>query len=100
MWISTEWHNYSIVLSVSDEFDTVYRLQDNNQSFTDLESMLNAWSSKFPALLEVSLAHHLRKDGFSDRFIDELVNAATRCNYNQRADKIHAFVGKYFFFND
>jgi hypothetical protein len=49
---------------------------------------------EFVKYLSSSIKDVMKKEGFSDRFIDELVMGAMRTNYGQTTD-VHGFVGRY-----
>lgn len=62
------------------------------RSFEDLNSMLTAMNEKFPKLLRVSLKEDLLNLGYTEKFIDELVQAPLLVDYGQTT-AVHSFVG-------
>lgn len=61
-----------------------------------MEGLLAAMSPKFPSMLGYSIAEEFSKQGFSQNFVNELVQGGLLSNYGQSTD-VHAFVGKYRF---
>ena len=55
-------------------------------------------SPKFVKYMSLSVKELFKKEGYSDRFIDELVMGAMKTNYGQTTD-IPAFVGLYLAIN-
>lgn len=47
----------------------------------------------FPKLLKISLKDQLLRNGFTQRLIDELAQAATVINYGQETTVMQSFVG-------
>lgn len=82
-WVQTELMN---------DFLKIYEIQKNGHAYTSVTDLLSSMNPKFVKLLSSSIKEVMKKDGFSDRFIDELVMAAMRTNYGQTTD-IPAFVG-------
>ena len=84
-------------------FSTIYdKLDDPNTFYKTVEDFLIAMSPVSAAgdisaemmnLTSVTLKEKLQSIGVGDLLIDELVTVATRVNYGQMPDKVHAFVG-------
>ncbi|XP_074659996.1 prenylcysteine oxidase 1-like [Tubulanus polymorphus] len=74
------------------KFDRIYEHQRRGLAFTDVEKLLRSMSPTFVQMTKHSIKDWLLKDGFHERFIDELVHGGLRVNYGQGTD-IHAFVG-------
>lgn len=73
-------------------FCRIYDHQDSGFAFTNVEALLRSMSDEFPSQLEMSVREFLKKQDFSDEFIEQLVRAAMRVNYGQE-ETIQAFVG-------
>ncbi|KAF7354883.1 Prenylcysteine lyase [Mycena sanguinolenta] len=75
--------------SMIDKFLTLYAPDAPKwDNITHLSSSLN-WTD----LVSQSTSEYLQSQGVSNKFISELVEASTRVNYGQNADKIHALEG-------
>lgn len=74
------------------DFGKIYDLQDDGKSFVNVTELLSAMNEEFPRLLQVSMKDYLLQKGFTDRLIDEVVEATTVVNYGQDVD-IQSFVG-------
>ena len=84
-------------------FSTIYdKLDDPNTYYKTVEDFLIAMSPVSAAgevsaemmnLTSVTLKEKLQSIGVGDLLIDELVTVATRVNYGQMPDSVHAFVG-------
>uniref|UniRef100_A0A1B6CZE3 Prenylcysteine lyase domain-containing protein n=1 Tax=Clastoptera arizonana TaxID=38151 RepID=A0A1B6CZE3_9HEMI len=80
------------VESILEKFVSIYEYQDKMMSFHNPVDLLKQLSPYFPSYLSISLKDALSKEGFSNRLIDELVNAGLTCDYGQSPD-VHQFVG-------
>lgn len=69
----------------------IYDLQDANRSFNNVTSLLAAINKDFPQLLQISAKDHLLHMGFSEKLIDELVQAGILANYGEDVN-IQSFV--------
>lgn len=75
-----------------EDFTKIYDLQDAGQSFANVTTLLSAMNKDFPKLLQISTKKYLLHMGFSEKLINELVQAAIVVNYGQEVD-IQSFVG-------
>ncbi|KAI4487388.1 hypothetical protein M0804_005537 [Polistes exclamans] len=82
----------SYVDSILADFAQIYHLQNKGQSFMNLTSMLMALNKEFPKLLQVSIKDHLLNLGYTEKLIDELVEAPLLVDYGQTT-AVHSFVG-------
>ncbi|XP_029167304.1 prenylcysteine oxidase-like [Nylanderia fulva] len=82
----------SYVGDIVEDFGNIYDLQDNGKSFANVTALLAAMNKEFPRLLQMSVKDHLLHMGFTERLIDEIVQATTVVNYGQDVD-IQSFVG-------
>ncbi|XP_053574137.1 prenylcysteine oxidase 1 [Bombina bombina] len=81
------------VEDMMDKFMRIYRYQSFDYSFSSTESLLHAaGGNDFIERLNMTIDESLQKSGFSQRFIDDIVNPAMRVNYLQDV-KINGFVG-------
>lgn len=62
-------------------FDQIYALQDRNRSFESPQEMLEAL--RLFNLTQVTAYDYFDKLGVNDLFTQELIDGASRCNYNQ-----------------
>lgn len=62
-------------------FDQIYAMQDLNRSFESPQEMLEAL--QLFNLTQVTAYDYFKKLGVSDLFTQELIDGASRCNYNQ-----------------
>jgi len=76
------------VKEMVSKYMTVYSTTHGWSSVEDVSAMLN-----FTELTSVTGATYLHDQGVGDPFIFEFVEAATRVNYGQDMDKIHALEG-------
>ncbi|CAO3587125.1 unnamed protein product [Absidia cylindrospora] len=74
--------------SILDKFLTVYDIDDRHKAFTALPEILDQLNLK--ALVNQSGSDHLN-DMFGSIFVHELVQSASRGNYGQDVDYLHAF---------
>ena len=72
---------------------SIYTHQENGYAFTTVDGLLRAMSEDVRSLTQSSLRVELLKDGFSERFINELAMAANRDNYGQTTD-LQGLVGE------
>ncbi|CAL1682199.1 unnamed protein product [Lasius platythorax] len=82
----------SYVDDIVKDFGKIYDLQDDGKSFVNVTELLSAMNEEFPRLLQVSLKDYLLQKGFTERLINEVVEATTVVNYGQDVD-IQSFVG-------
>lgn len=78
--------------SIIDDFEKIYKLQDEGIAFKNLTGLLSAMNSEFPKILKISTKEHLTNLGYSSQLIDELVEAALVVSYGQSTG-IQSFVG-------
>lgn len=76
-----------------EDFVKIYALQDAGKSFGNINALLSAMNKDFPKLLKISLKDQLLRNGFTQRLIDELAQAATVINYGQETTVMQSFVG-------
>lgn len=65
----------------------------NGYAFTTVKDLLLSMDPFIANLTTRALREVLEEEGFSERFIKELVTVAVRTNYGQTTN-IHAFVGR------
>lgn len=75
-----------------DNFEKIYKLQDNEIAFENVTSLLAAMNADFPRYLTETIKSHLLNKGISEKLIDELVEATLVVNYGQETN-VHSFVG-------
>lgn len=81
-----------------NHFSAIYDLQKEGYAFSNVGSLLSSMSPKFIERMRQNFTATLISDGYSKKFIDELINAIVRVNYGQSTN-VHGFVGmivKYF----
>ncbi|KAG9126281.1 hypothetical protein FRC07_004092, partial [Ceratobasidium sp. 392] len=78
----------SLVKDMVNTYLNLYNPHAAHASIADISDSLN-----FTSLTSNTAADHLASHGVSQLFIHELVEAATRVNYGQNIDKIHALEG-------
>lgn len=81
-----------LVTWVLDNFEKIYKLQDNEIAFENVTSLLAAMNADFPRYLTETIKSHLLNKGISEKLIDELVEATLVVNYGQETN-VHSFVG-------
>lgn len=77
---------------IVEEFGNIYNLQDEGKSFLNVTALLSAMNKEFPSLLQLSIKDHLLHMGFTERLINEIVQATVVVNYGQDVN-IQSFVG-------
>lgn len=81
------------VESVLDKFMRIYQYQQFGYSFSSVERLLHAMGGdSFLTLMNQTLEETMISEGFSQVFINEIVEPITRVNYGQSV-RIHGFVG-------
>ncbi|CAL7951839.1 unnamed protein product [Xylocopa violacea] len=80
------------VTSVINDFEKIYHLQDAGESFTNITSLLLAMNTKFPKLLQKSIKDYLENLGYSEKLINEIVEATVVVDYGQDVN-VQSFVG-------
>ena len=76
------------------KFEKIYALQDDEQSFENVfEFLKTLGGDAFLNLTKNSARKILLERGVSEKIIDELATAVTRCNYGQDMN-VNAFTGK------
>lgn len=78
--------------NVLQKFIRIYDHQMNGYAFTTVKDLLLSMDPFIANLTTRPLREVLEEEGFSERFIKELVTVAVRTNYGQTTN-IHAFVG-------
>ena len=79
--------------STVEKFKEIYKLQDEGISFETVHEFLKTLGGDdFIELTKKSARKALLDDGVSERIIDELATAVTRCNYGQDMN-VNAFTG-------
>ena len=72
----------------------IYKNLADGNGYRTLTSFLESMIPSFVGLTQISLSEHLTKEvGIDDKLLTEVVSAATKFNYGQLPDTIHAFVG-------
>ncbi|CAL9683484.1 unnamed protein product [Knipowitschia caucasica] len=81
------------VESILDKFMRIYQYQQFGYSFTSVDRLLHAMGGEhFLSLKNQTLQEAMISEGFSQTFINDLVEPVTRVNYGQNV-RIHGFVG-------
>ncbi|KAK9297144.1 hypothetical protein QLX08_009024 [Tetragonisca angustula] len=80
------------VISVINDFEKIYHLQNNGEAFVNISSLLLSVNTGFSKLLKKSIKNELLELGYSEKLIDELVKTTLVVNYGQDTN-IHSFVG-------
>lgn len=80
------------VTSIINNFEKIYRLQDDGEVFTNISSLLLSMNPGFPKLLEKSIKSEILDLGYSEKLINELVKTTLVVNYGQDTN-VHSFVG-------
>ncbi|KAJ6632986.1 Prenylcysteine oxidase [Pseudolycoriella hygida] len=76
-----------------DKFDRIYGLQKEGRAFDNVEDLVAAMNPEFLTYLNVSVKDgYVEKERFSQKIVNELVQASLRCNYGQTV-KVPEFVG-------
>lgn len=82
------------LMAISLLFKRIYRYQSHDYAFSSVEKLLHSLGGdEFSGMINRTLHETLRKAGFSEKFLDEIVAPVMRVNYGQSTD-ISAFVGK------
>lgn len=68
-------------------------MQDKGYAFTSVEHLLDAMSSSFKNMSQSSILNILLKRGYSEIFLNELVQSVMMVNYGQ-TNNISGFAGK------
>lgn len=74
-----------------EDFVKIYDLQDAGQSFANVTMLLSVMNKDFPKLLQTSAKDYFLHLGFSEKLINELLQACIVVNYGQEVD-IQSFV--------
>ncbi|XP_076114100.1 prenylcysteine oxidase 1-like [Mytilus galloprovincialis] len=82
-WVQTELMN---------DFMKIYDIQAGGHAYTSVTDLLAAMNPKFVDYLSITIKDLMKKEGYSDKFINEMVMGALRTNYGQTTD-VPAFVG-------
>ena len=83
----------SLTSETVKKFEKIYTLQDKEQSFETVFDFMNTLGGDaFLDLTKESAKKILLEKGVSEKIIDELATAVTRCNYGQDMD-VNAFTG-------
>jgi len=92
----------NFVTNLLTNFGNIYSKLNNGAAFLTVEELLNGMSpvsrkgkpsQEMMDLTKISLKDKLESLGIDGLLIEELVTVATRVNYGQMPDKLHAFVG-------
>ena len=76
-----------------NQFDNIYKLQEQKRAFTSVPDMLTAMGGREMArLAQISIADYLLEKGYTAQFINELVVGGMRVNYGQNTT-MGAFAG-------
>ncbi|KAM0734006.1 Prenylcysteine oxidase 1 [Formica fusca] len=77
---------------ILEDFEKIYNLQDDGKSFVNVTALLSAMNKDFPKSLQLSIKDYLSHMGFTERLINEIVQATIVTNYGQDVN-IQSFVG-------
>ncbi|KAL6433410.1 hypothetical protein ACFW04_006511 [Cataglyphis niger] len=77
---------------IIEDFGRIYNLQDDGRSFANVTALLSAMNKEFPSSLQLSIKDYLLHMGFTERLINEVVQATIVTNYGQDVN-IQSFVG-------
>ncbi|XP_070152915.1 prenylcysteine oxidase 1 isoform X2 [Polyergus mexicanus] len=77
---------------ILEDFGKIYNLQDDGKSFVNVTALLSAMNKDFPKSLQLSIKDYLSHMGFTERLINEVVQATIVTNYGQDVN-IQSFVG-------
>jgi len=100
LWSLTKMENY--VNTIVENFGTIYAKLDQGDAFVNTGELLDGMSPvskkgvnshEMQNLTKISLKGKLMSLSLSDDLISELATIATKVNYGQFLDKMHAFVG-------
>lgn len=81
------------VEGILDRFMRIYQFQQFGYSFSSVEKLLHAMGGDgFLTLANQTLEEAMRKEGFSQSFLNDVVAPVTRVNYGQSV-RINGFVG-------
>ena len=79
---------------VLNDFVKIYQNLGEGNGYRTMTSFLESMSPRFIGLVTSSLSDHLIQNvGLDNKLVTELVGAATKFNYGQLPDTMHAFVG-------
>ena len=79
---------------VLDDFVKIYQNLGDRNSYRNMTSLLESMNPRFIEMTLTSLSEYLtRVIGIDNKLVTELVGAATKFNYGQFPDTMHAFVG-------
>ncbi|KAK3580906.1 hypothetical protein CHS0354_008196 [Potamilus streckersoni] len=70
----------------------LYQIQADGHAFSTVEDLLNSMDETLVSWTKKSIKTLLKEEGFSDKFIEEIVMGAMRINYGQTTD-VHGLVG-------
>ena len=80
------------------KFMSIYEIQDKGASFETVPDLLKVLGGdNFIKLTQETAKEALLNKGISEKIIDELATAVTRCNYGQDMG-VNAFTGMFRFF--
>ena len=83
----------SLTSETVKKFEKIYTLQDKEQSFENVFDFMNTLGGDaFLDLTKDNAKKILLEKGVSEKIIDELATAVTRCNYGQDMG-VNAFTG-------
>ncbi|BES90704.1 Prenylcysteine lyase [Nesidiocoris tenuis] len=74
------------------KFESIYETQEKRKCFSNLDDLMYHIHPSFLEHMRVSTKAGFERAGFSDKIIDELIEATLRCNYGQTTS-VHQFVG-------
>lgn len=72
----------------------IYNLQENGYAYTTVDQLLNSLNPAFMNMTKTSISKVLLEKGYSQKFLDEFVQAVMMVNYGQTND-ITGLVGKF-----
>ncbi|XP_034367621.1 prenylcysteine oxidase 1 isoform X1 [Arvicanthis niloticus] len=76
-----------------DKFMRIYRYQSHDYAFSSVEKLMHAiGGDDYVKLLNQTLRDNLRKAGFSETFLNEMIAPVMKVNFGQSTD-LNAFVG-------
>lgn len=75
-------------------FARIYRYQSHDYAFSSVEKLMYAiGGDDYVRLLNQTLRENLKKAGFSETFLNEMIAPVMKVNFGQSTD-LNAFVGK------
>lgn len=86
---------FPFLISIKKKFFRIYTLQGKGYAYTSVDLLMKAMNPVFIDMTKITIYETLAKKGYSEKFIDEMVQSIMMVNYGQTTN-ITGFVGKYF----